>query len=58
MKLFVNDTPVIFSSAQQPSSGSYDYVVNALAASMAEAKLKGDVLVNYANHAYIKASLD
>nr|WKN39297.1 NUDIX hydrolase [Tunicatimonas sp. TK19036] len=58
MKLFVNDTPVNFSSVHQPSSVQYDYVVNALAASMAETKLKGDVLVNYANHAYIKTALE
>lgn len=58
MKLFVNDTPVIFSSDQPSSPAQYDNEVNALVTSMAEAKLKGDVLVNYANHEYIKSCLD
>ncbi|MEM9673359.1 MAG: NUDIX hydrolase [Bacteroidota bacterium] len=58
MKLFVNDTPVVFASVQSLPKIPYDYTVNALATSIAQAKLKGDVLVNYANPQYIKTSLD
>ncbi|WKN45922.1 NUDIX hydrolase [Tunicatimonas pelagia] len=58
MKLFVNDTPVIFASVQNLSDTSYDYTFNALANNIVEAKLKEDVLVHYANPTYIKNALD
>ena len=58
MKLFVNDTPVIFASAQNLPDIAYDYTVNALASSIVEAKLKEDVLVHYANPTYIKTALE
>jgi ADP-ribose pyrophosphatase YjhB (NUDIX family) len=58
MKLFVNDTPVVFASVQALPDIPYDYTVNALATDIAQAKLKDDVLVNYANPRYIKAALD
>ncbi|MGB3587215.1 MAG: NUDIX hydrolase [Tunicatimonas sp.] len=58
MKLFVNDTPVIFASVQNLPDISYDYTFNALASTIVEAKLKEDVLVHYANPTYIKTALD
>ncbi len=58
MKLFVNDTPVIFAPVQNLPDISFDYTFNALASSIVEAKLKEDVLVHYANPTYIKGALD
>lgn len=58
MKLFVNDTPVVFSSVREMPEIPYDYTINALATSIDEAKLKEDVVVHYANPAYIKSSLE
>ena len=58
MKLFVNDTPVIFASVQNLPDVAYDYTFNALASSIVEAKLKEDVLVHYANPTYIKTALE
>ena len=58
MKLFVNDTPVIFSSADHLPDIPFDYTLNALATSINEAKLKEDVLVHYASPKYIKDALE
>lgn len=58
MKLFVNDTPLAFSSIRETPDMPYDHTINALATNIGEAKLKGDVAVHYANPTYIKSALE
>ncbi|MEM9830896.1 MAG: NUDIX domain-containing protein [Bacteroidota bacterium] len=58
MKLFVNDTPVIFTDTQNLPDVSYDYTVSALATKITQARLKKDVLIHYANPRYIKEALE
>ncbi|MEM8966675.1 MAG: NUDIX hydrolase [Bacteroidota bacterium] len=58
MKLFVNDTPVIFATSQNLPDIPYDHTINALATTIVGARLKDDVLVEYANPKYIKGALD
>lgn len=59
MKLFVNDTPVEILSLEKPIQESdYEYHYDARRHKFSSIRLKDDVLVRYANEAYIKDCLD
>lgn len=59
MKLFVNDTPVeIVGQDKLLDENHYEYTFDARQHKFSSIKLKDDVLVNYANEAYIKDCLD
>ena len=59
MKLFVNDTPVeIVDAHSSAEPHHFDKIIDARQEALIEAKLKGEVLVTYADETYIKQCLD